>query len=169
MRLPYQEPRIGNRRWIAWKLARIAHRIYDCDYYERIHITNPDGKVVFYADIAADLYGGGVSAMFGPVNFPEGWELHWDDDYDFWEDEMSGFYQLKGFPGNGYRVVEDLNGWHWVWSEVGEDDDIGEPFALESEAFDDAAKDWQDSGGFADNRLAGTLKARATSLRVVGR
>lgn len=95
MREPYQGPRIGNRRWIAWKLVQLAARIYDAEYYQRIYINGPDGKQVFEAGIIGDLYGAGVFTTFGvnpwdnEMTIPAGSTLHFDDDYkpEWLEDE----------------------------------------------------------------------------------
>jgi len=57
--------RIGSRRWIAWKLVQLAHRIYDAEYHERITITDEHGRVGEFV-IVADLYGCGVSSYSGP-------------------------------------------------------------------------------------------------------
>jgi hypothetical protein len=74
-------PRVGSRRWIAWKLVQLAHRVYDAEYYEQITITGPDGEDLVEFVINADLYGGGVSMMTGHENFGEGYGVHWTDDY----------------------------------------------------------------------------------------
>lgn len=82
MREPYQDPRPFNRRWIAWKLVQLAWRIYDPDYCERIYVLGPDGKLLFDAGISADLYGNGVSMLFGFGNpLPAGATIHHDHDY----------------------------------------------------------------------------------------
>lgn len=69
---------------------------------------------------------------------------------------------------SGYKVVEADDGWLWIWVEPGEDDDVGPVFDLESEAYRDAARDW-DENGCVTTRLTGTLKALATKLEKVGR
>lgn len=81
MRKPYQDPRIGNRRWIAWKLVQLAQRIYDAEYYERITVTNPDGRLVYEAVINADLYHGGVSSTFGGRGVEAGAVVDHDQDF----------------------------------------------------------------------------------------
>ncbi|QRY51705.1 hypothetical protein [Mycolicibacterium septicum] len=89
MKQPYQEPRIGNRRWIAWKLVQIAYRIYNPTFYQRIHIEDPAGLTLFEAVIAGDLYGSGIESEYGPpVELPEGSRVFVDDDYepDYLED-----------------------------------------------------------------------------------
>lgn len=50
--------KIGIRQWIAWKLVRIAHKLYDATYWEVI--KSPDGFTNIL--IEANEYGGGVSA-----------------------------------------------------------------------------------------------------------
>ncbi|WPH57721.1 hypothetical protein [Mycobacterium phage WXIN] len=88
MRQPYQEPRIGNRRWIAWKLVQLAWRVYNPEYCQRIHITRPDGRQVFEAVIVADLYGNGVSSTIGvnpwdnEMSIPAGSTLIYEDEYE---------------------------------------------------------------------------------------
>lgn len=81
---------LGVRRWVAWKLVQLAYKIHDPDYYERIYITDADGDEVFWANISADIYGCGVSSMYGYVGevLPAGCMVHWDDDYrPDWLDE----------------------------------------------------------------------------------
>ncbi|MBB3752448.1 hypothetical protein FHT44_004960 [Mycolicibacterium sp. BK634] len=83
-------PRVGSRRWIAWKLVQLAYRIFDADYYERIYIRDADGHLTFEAIISADLYGAGVSSIYGGVgsSLGAGSTVHWDDDYKpDWLDE----------------------------------------------------------------------------------
>jgi hypothetical protein len=60
------------------------------------------------------------------------------------------------------------DGWLWIWFEPDEDDDISVAFDLESEAYRDAARDW-DENGCGVPRLTGTLKSCATKLEKAGR
>jgi len=68
----------------------------------------------------------------------------------------------------GYKVIRADDGWQWVWVEPGEDNDVGAVFDLESGAYRDAARDW-DENGCGVPRLTGTLKALATKLEKAGR
>lgn len=76
-------PRPLTRRWIAWKLVQLAYRVFDAGYYERIYINDAGGRLVFDAVICSDLYGCGVSSMYGGAgeSLGEGSTVHWDDDY----------------------------------------------------------------------------------------
>ncbi|AEJ94057.1 hypothetical protein SEA_ERICMILLARD_146 [Mycobacterium phage EricMillard] len=78
-------PHIGSRRWIAWKLVQLAARIYDAEYYERIHVTDALGREIFEAVIVGDSYGCGISSATAPAGrsarLPDGSTIHWDDDY----------------------------------------------------------------------------------------
>lgn len=76
------------RQWVALKLVRLAYRLHNPEYYERIHVNGPDGALLFEAIIAADEYGSGVSFMFGGHGeaLPDGSTVHWDDDYNWPED-----------------------------------------------------------------------------------
>lgn len=76
-------PKPLTRRWLAWRLVQLAHRIFDAEYYERIYVNDGDGGLVFEAIICSDLYGGGVSSMYGAPGseIPVGSTVHWDDDY----------------------------------------------------------------------------------------
>lgn len=74
-------PRVGSRRWIAWKLVQLAHRVFDAEFYERIVISGPDGEDIIEFEIVADLYGGGVSSQFGCDTFGDGYGVRWEDDY----------------------------------------------------------------------------------------
>ncbi len=82
---------MGTRRWIAWKLVQLAYRIHNTEYYERIYLTNAEGKEVWEAVILGDGYGGGVRSIVGgeTKELPEGYAVHWDDDYqpEWLEDE----------------------------------------------------------------------------------
>lgn len=62
-------PRFGNRRWIAWKLVQLAHRIYNAEFNERIVIQDFNGDDIAEWIINADLYGGGVSSSYGLDEF----------------------------------------------------------------------------------------------------
>lgn len=53
------------RQWIAWKLVRLSHRIYDTTFYEHIVITDEHGQVGEFV-IVADAYHGGVSSYSSP-------------------------------------------------------------------------------------------------------
>lgn len=68
---------IGSRRWIAWKLVQLAHRIYDASFYERITIKHKSGEVVCEIDVQSDMYGAGVMSMFGS-EFGD-YEIEWDE------------------------------------------------------------------------------------------
>lgn len=61
--------RIGPRRWIAWKLVQLAHRIHDAEFWERITIKDPDGSIVIEWQICADTYGRGIASRFGTSQF----------------------------------------------------------------------------------------------------
>ncbi|QBI99776.1 hypothetical protein SEA_THREERNGTARJAY_148 [Mycobacterium phage ThreeRngTarjay] len=80
-------PRIGSRRWIAWKLVQLAHRIYDAEYYERIYVTDLAGQEVVEAVVIGDPYGCGIFGTSGGLlpggvrALPDGSAIHWDDDY----------------------------------------------------------------------------------------
>lgn len=76
---------------------------------------------------------------------------------------------VSGDNSAGYRIAHDGNGWRWWWIEPGEDDDFSSAFATESEAYRDAARDWDENGGVASSRLLATLKAQATKLEKAGR
>ncbi|SLF32853.1 Uncharacterised protein [Mycobacteroides abscessus subsp. bolletii] len=80
---------------------------------------------------------------------------------------MSGLYGPWSDIETGYEIFED-DGWHWRWVEPGEPDDFSSAFDLESEAYRDAARDW-DENGCGVPRLTGTLKALATKLERAGR
>lgn len=65
------------RQWIAWKLVRLARRIHDTEFYERIVITDEHGQVGEFV-IVADQYGCGVSSFSGPdqrESDPDKWEF----------------------------------------------------------------------------------------------
>ncbi|QDM57969.1 hypothetical protein SEA_NIHILNOMEN_154 [Mycobacterium phage NihilNomen] len=78
-------PRIGSRRWIAWKLVQLAARIYDAEYYERLLIASGDEELLEIF-IIGDLYGCGISSTHGlnPGGTRElpNCTIHWDDDYE---------------------------------------------------------------------------------------
>lgn len=89
MKQSHQDPRFPNRRWIAWKLVRLAHRIYDAEIYERIWIEDANGSLLFDAEICSDLYGDGVSTFFAATHtLPAGSTVHHDNDHipDWLED-----------------------------------------------------------------------------------
>lgn len=75
------KPRIGSRRWIAWKLVQLAHRVFDAEYYERIVIHDPEGDELIEFVINADLYGGGVSSQTGWDSFAGGYHVAWYDNF----------------------------------------------------------------------------------------
>ncbi|WP_079623683.1 hypothetical protein [Mycobacteroides abscessus] len=68
----------------------------------------------------------------------------------------------------GYRIAHDGNRWRWWWIEPGEDPDFSSEFDIESKAYRDAARDW-DENGCGVPKLTGTLKAIATKLEKAGR
>src|SRR5690606_19887839 len=81
---------LGVRRWIAWKLVRLAARIYDPEHYERVWVEDPHGRTVFEAVIVADVYGCGLSSVLGREGevLPAGSMINWDWDYrPDWLDE----------------------------------------------------------------------------------
>jgi hypothetical protein len=86
--------RVGNRRWIAWKLVQLAHRICDTEYYERIVITDEHDQVGEFV-IVGDAYGCGVTSYSGlPVRSsldPDTWkfgscDLVWEEFTPDWLD-----------------------------------------------------------------------------------
>lgn len=64
---------IGIRRWCAWRLVQLAHRIADTTVTERIVIVAPDGGPVIEWEIEGDAYGGGVSSQHGLTYFTPGY------------------------------------------------------------------------------------------------
>lgn len=54
-------PRIGSRRWIAWKLVQLAYRICDVDYDEVLTVR-VGGRTVATIEVSSNLYGNGVSS-----------------------------------------------------------------------------------------------------------
>lgn len=59
-------PRIGSRRWIAWKLVQLAHRFYDAEYDEVCAVYDKQGQLISRWDIVGSEYGSGVSSQFAP-------------------------------------------------------------------------------------------------------
>lgn len=47
------------RQWIAWRIVRLAHRIYDATWWETVEIGNT--RIL----IEADNYGGGIQSIMG--------------------------------------------------------------------------------------------------------
>ncbi len=78
---------LGFRRWLAWRLVRIASRLYDASFYERIQLRNGYGDVVAEILIEGDEYGCGVFSGFGEGKHPP-YTLTWDE-FDTL-DEMMG-------------------------------------------------------------------------------
>lgn len=76
---PLELPRIGSRRWIAWKLVQLAHRIFDAEYYETITVTDSNGEEVVEFLIVSDLWGNGVSMQTGSTTFG-GYNVSWGTD-----------------------------------------------------------------------------------------
>lgn len=64
---------LGPRRWIAWKLVCLAHRIYDATHHETVRVINPDGVKILELLIQDDEYGGGIFAFESRA--PEGYEV----------------------------------------------------------------------------------------------
>lgn len=56
-------------RWVAWKLVRLAARIYDSEYLERIAVLDKKGNPVIEWLVVADGYGAGVSGSTGRDHF----------------------------------------------------------------------------------------------------
>lgn len=80
MHKPYQQPRIGNRRWIAWKLVQLAERIYDAEFYDRIRVVNNYGVTEWEAVVVGDLYGRGISSTRGHDEINH-YRILWEHDY----------------------------------------------------------------------------------------
>lgn len=55
---------LGPRRWLAWKLVRVAFRLCDTEYQQRIIVTNKSGVVVASIGVVGDAYGCGISDVF---------------------------------------------------------------------------------------------------------
>lgn len=85
--------RMGFRKWLAWRLVRLANRLHDPDWLESIIIQSPSGRE-YRIEILGDEYShslslttgihwqvgdGGVSADV------EGWTFRWPDAVK-WED-----------------------------------------------------------------------------------
>lgn len=64
---------LGLRRWLAWRLVQLSHRIADTTVTERIVIVAPDGGPVVEWEIEGDAYGGGVSSQTGLTHFAPGY------------------------------------------------------------------------------------------------
>jgi hypothetical protein len=64
---------LGLRRWLAWRLMQLAHRIADTTVTERIVIVAPDGGPVVEWEIEGDAYGSGVSSQTGLTYFSGGY------------------------------------------------------------------------------------------------
>ncbi|AEJ92201.1 hypothetical protein LITTLEE_154 [Mycobacterium phage LittleE] len=79
-------PRIGSRRWIAWKLVQLAARIHYAEYCERIYVTDPAGQEVVEVVVIGDPYGCGIFSTSGGLlpggarALPDGSTIHWGDD-----------------------------------------------------------------------------------------
>lgn len=58
-------PKVGSRRWIAWKLVQLAAKLYDAEYTEHIMIHPSVGKSLDIT-IIGDSYGCGISSIDGP-------------------------------------------------------------------------------------------------------
>ncbi|SKM81542.1 Uncharacterised protein [Mycobacteroides abscessus subsp. massiliense] len=65
--------KLGIRRWLAWRLVQLAHRVADTTVVERIVIVAPDGGPVVEWEIEGDAYGGGVSSQTGLTHFSPGY------------------------------------------------------------------------------------------------
>ncbi|PVB03135.1 hypothetical protein [Mycobacteroides abscessus] len=64
---------LGVRRWLAWRLVQLAHRIADTTVIERIVIVGPDARPVVEWEIEGDAYGGGVFSQTGLTHFAPGY------------------------------------------------------------------------------------------------
>lgn len=64
------------RRWIAWKLVKLARRIYDTEYCESITITNSEGAEVAVITAVSDDYHCGVTGG----HLSSGYKWLWDGD-----------------------------------------------------------------------------------------
>ncbi|WP_032364038.1 hypothetical protein [Rhodococcoides fascians] len=53
------------RQWIAWRLVRLAHRIYDATWYQTVEVS---GVEIL---IEADNYGGGIQMMYGDCDWKD--------------------------------------------------------------------------------------------------
>ena len=53
--------RISGRRWIAWKLVRLAHRIHDADYRQVVRLPGTERHLM----IEGSEYGHGVTSSRG--------------------------------------------------------------------------------------------------------
>lgn len=70
-------PKFGSRRWIAWKLVRIARRIYDAEYDERIIVTDPHGEELTVFEVVGDMYSCGISSQSGATTLGDGYGIAW--------------------------------------------------------------------------------------------
>lgn len=70
---------LGLRRWIAWRLVRLAERIFTSSYEEELIIvdTTTDQEVM-RVGVFGDYYGSGVSSIFNEL--PEHLKLIWTED-----------------------------------------------------------------------------------------
>lgn len=78
---------LSPRRWVAWRLVCLAHRLYDATFYERIQLRNGYGDVVAEVCIEGDEYGAGVWSVFGEGKHPPFTLIH--DEFNTF-DEMMG-------------------------------------------------------------------------------
>ncbi len=79
---------------------------------------------------------------------------------------MTRHYVDKTAPDLGYyEVFSGLLGYRWQWREVAkgvEYLDCGEWREKASQAYRDAADDWESNGNSSNRRLGGQLRAAAT-------
>lgn len=76
------------RQWLAWRLVRIAHRLYDPEWYQCINITTATGREL-RINIIGDDYGCGISSTS---------EIHWR-------------------PEAGGACFAEEDGWRFTWPE----------------------------------------------------
>ena len=79
---------------------------------------------------------------------------------------MTAHYVNKEDPERGfYEVYTGPEGSRWQWSETTKDDsyeDFGPWRTSVSDAYRDAADDWESNGDNSNKRLSGQLRAAAT-------
>ena len=78
------------RKWLAWKLVQLAHRLHDPEWVETLEINTKGGSQL-RINVLGDEYGCGITSMngipwtaakdlIGPLTCElEGWTFMWHD------------------------------------------------------------------------------------------
>jgi hypothetical protein len=94
------------RKWLAWKLVQLAHRLHDPEYVEHIGIETSAGRKIDI-NVIGDEYGRGISSTSG-IPWKVCWDVYADPEetaeFEDWKFMWSRPVSVDGMTGRSAHV-----------------------------------------------------------------